>query len=156
MIMHATFNENFYIVSATVIPLFYVTLFLQGSWSEILQSVLRKGGQRADYWLVKSRKTLPDQHMRKFAYNANFTALIISTQAVFWLAELAIICGVVSEIISLTTLFYQSGSLLEIRIVFWSMVGLLVLMAVRPVFGIMYVTFINWESDDSSSKADGE
>ena len=158
--MHNAFNANFYIASATVIPLFYITLTLQGPLVEDLQRWLRKGGTSVDKWLDSTPNRGDSLPVRKyFANGLRAWIYILAWTAfdvvLFLSGMLIVLAGILGEGIALWSLFYESDTILTRQIVFWSMICLLGLMARRPTLAIFKVTWIDWsEPSDPSSKTE--
>ena len=128
-----SFNSNFYITTATVIPLLYITLFLQG---ELIQNLAKRArrlrDENADALLAWSKK------------RRSFLVIYVCLAAVF--------AGLVAEVLSIWALFYRSDNIVMRTIVLWSVLGLLVLGAANPTITVVRNLY-GWASRDTS---DGE
>jgi hypothetical protein len=69
---------------------------------------------------------------------------------IFFLGGLIILASIVGEIMSLWALFYETSNPTTGRVVLWSMIGLLGLMAIRPAAAIFKVTWVDWSETSSS------
>lgn len=145
--MHDPFNSNFYIVAATVIPLLYVALILQGSVTEDLERMNKKIGQYEDRLLINAQK-YPSK-FEHYAHDLRFwlIAYIWATLGIviaFVLSVVAILAGILAEGLSLWCLFNQSDNLWVREIVLWSTLTLLAAMAFRPILAIFKATWVKW------------
>jgi hypothetical protein len=137
--MKDNFNSNFYITAATVIPLFYITLFLQSS---VVQGLAKKVG---DKWYTLSgsmNEALERLLKRDFRLNVINVARIFlfSSYVLLPVATLILasaIAGIAAEAISLWALYYQSDNTVMRAIVLWSMLGLLALVCANPTMTIV-------------------
>src|SRR5580700_9037468 len=106
--MKDNFNSNFYITAATVIPLLYITLFLQ---SQIIQnlsrSFLRVGAKISDQFLRKAEmsRRAPLLFLDLILLAALFVLLVL-----ICLIIAAAFAGIVAEALSLWALYYQSDN----------------------------------------------
>jgi hypothetical protein len=144
--MHDPFNVNFYIVSATVTPLLYVALILQGSLTEDLERMNKKIGQYEDRLLEHAYKY--PSRFEHYATGLRFIAMSYIWALVgftaFVLSAAAILAGLLGEGLSLWCLFYQSDTFWIRETVLWSMVALLAAMAIRPILAICKVAWVKW------------
>ena len=131
--MKDSFNSDFYITAATVIPLFYITLFLQGN---LVQGLAKRVG---DTWAV------PASTIRSFlkSYILWPIANLIFVSAV---------AGIAAEALSLLALYHQSDNTVIRAIVLWSMLGLLALVGANPTIAIVRNMFRFDLPDDSADQ----
>lgn len=133
--MKDNFNSNFYITAATVIPLLYITLFLQ---SQIIQnlsrSFLRVGAKISDQFFRKAEmsRRAPLLFLDLILLAALFVLLVL-----ICLIIAAAFAGIVAEALSLWALYYQSDNVTMRAIALWSMLGLLVLVSANPTITIV-------------------
>lgn len=141
--MKDSFNTNFYLTAATVIPLFYITLFLQGN---IIQTITKmmldayRSAYRSRFEESRYRGRRMSRQMDKALKNAQLRPWILLPVIFGFTLNvllLAIFAGIISEALSLWALFYQSDSFVTREIVLWSMIGLLALLLVKPTITIM-------------------
>jgi hypothetical protein len=142
--MKDTFNTNFYLAAATVIPLLYITLFLQ---SQVMQTVTRGFAGVVDRVvsfladridalahrisvLNKSSIVYPLATVVGMAVGLIYLVIIVAVL-------IAAFAGIVAEALSLWALYYQSDNVTMRAIVLWSMIGLLVLAAANPTITII-------------------
>ena len=154
--MRDVFNANFYIVSATVIPLFYITLTLQGPMFEDLQHVARRAGTSMDKAIKRFDTDIEyPSKWRRFAYGLHTWIMIVSWATIatvtFIFAGLIILAGIAGEIISLLALYHESDTPITRSFVLWSMIGLLGLIPIRPALAIFKVTWIDWSEPKERS-----
>jgi hypothetical protein len=129
--MKDNFNSNFYITAAIVIPLLYITLFLQ---SQIIQnlsrSFLRVGAKISDQFFRKAEmsRRAPLLFLDLILLAALFVLLVL-----ICLIIAAAFAGIVAEALSLWALYYQSDNVTMRAIALWSMLGLLVLVSANPL-----------------------
>jgi hypothetical protein len=154
--MSASFNSDFYITSTAAIPLFYLAAFVQegnviSDTAKLIKNGITSARELAKNWLATMYNYLKDRDepgIRGIAYKSWLTIaflipFIITLLIPFILATVgfmllaAVFAGVVSEGISIWALFYQSDNLPLREIVLWSMLGLLVVMSVRPTVQVM-------------------
>ena len=161
--MSSSFNSDFYITSAAAIPLFYLAAFVQEGNLISDTAGLIKGGiastsELAKNWLASMLNYLKDRDepgIRGMGVKCGlivaglipfiltlFIPFILATVGLLLLA--AVFVGVLSEGISIWALFYQSDNLPLREIVLWAMLGLLVLMSVRPAVQVM--KDLSWSS----------
>jgi hypothetical protein len=141
-----SFNANYYIVSATVIPLFYVALILQGSLAEDLERMNKKIGQYVDKRIKNSERYSSKLTNKAYGLRNVSMALVWSFIGfiAFGLSALAILAGLAAEGLSLWSLLYESDSSWIRNLIFLSMVVLLIAMGVRPLLKIYRATWVNW------------
>jgi hypothetical protein len=151
--MKDSFNSNFYITAATVIPLLYITLFLQGQLIHDLAKKLRRTFFRVETtlydWETKGKSWIKRSLGVVLGLLFQFPALLIS-----YVIIASSLSGIVAESLSLWTLYYQSDNLTMRAIVLWSMIGLLVLVSVRPTITIIRLLDPDELPDESDKKAD--
>ena len=154
--MSSSFNSDFYITSAAAIPLFYLAAFVQEGnvitdTAELIKNGIASTRELAKNWLASMYNYLKDRHepgIRGIAYKCwLITAFLIPfiiillipfiLAAVGFLLLAAVFAGVLSEGISIWVLFYQSDNLPLREIVLWAMLGLLVVMSVKPAVQVM-------------------
>jgi hypothetical protein len=154
--MSASFNSDFYITSTAAIPLFYLAAFVQegnviSDTAKLIKNGITSTRELAKNWLASMYNYLKDRDesgIRGIAYKSWLTIaflipFIITLLIPFILATVgflllaAVFAGVLSEGISIWALFYQSDDLPLREIVLWSMLGLLVVMSVRPTVQVM-------------------
>lgn len=103
--LHDGFNSNFYIVTATVIPVFYLALVLQFS---IIAGIIKAAARNAH--------ALGSSAGRKIGLVRRTVrwALVLTTfYAAFGVALLVLVAGANGEIVSVLALYHQSGSRLD-------------------------------------------
>jgi hypothetical protein len=134
--MKDSFNSNFYITAATVIPLLYITLFLQGQMIQNLQ-------KRMDRLYYSGERT------------SRYRFLILNLRGSgFYIILTMALAGIAAEALSLWALYFQSDSTAIRAIVLGSMLGLLVLVAASPIITIMRNLFSGTEPDASDEEPD--
>ena len=145
--MDASFNSNFYLTSATVIPLFYITLFLQGN---VVQDTAKWAGSRfaaltnfiSLTWANRRKRMLRGAGWRAFLGAIFLVSLILIL--LMYLILLAAVIGVLSEGISIWVLLHQSDNLLLRSTVLWSMLSLLAVMSAKPT--VTVIRNLSWPS----------
>jgi hypothetical protein len=151
--MRDSFNVNFYVVAATVIPIFYLTLTLQGPFFEDLQGLARTAGNATQKWLGKLSEDETRERGLRYrlrVLRVAYTWVTIGT-GLFFFGLLIVLASVASEGISLWSLLNETDSNAARQFVLWSMIALLGLMAIKPTVAIYRVSFVNWQEDPKSS-----
>lgn len=152
--MKDSFNSNFYITAATVIPLFYITLFLQGS---LVQGFAKRVG---DKWKVPASdmSNALDRLLKRDFRRSTIDSAIVSfvyfyvLTPVVTLILISAIAGIAAEAISLWALYYQSDNTVMRAIVLWSMLGLLCLVCAKPTMTIMRNIYWSDSFDESGEE----
>jgi hypothetical protein len=146
--MKDSFNSNFYITAATVIPLLYITLFLQG---QMTQNLVRRFHDLSD----RIDKVFEDWSTNGRTWISRSTAPIVRYlyEAVGGLLAVVImvlpLAGIAAEGFSLWALYYQADNNTMREVVLWSMLGLLILVSANPTIAI---TRNLWSFDGSDKK----
>lgn len=117
-----TFNADFYITAATVIPLLYITLTLQGSTYEDYITQMKATHERL-------YRTLPIETSARRAISGlvKFVSLYFATAAI-WFA------GLFGELAAILSLVSRSADPGRELFTLTSIVALLFLVAARPVW----------------------
>lgn len=124
--MNRAFNENFYIVTATINPIFFLALTLQGSfYGRLMERV-----NNAVKALVKAGKE------KNTTWKTVVLAYIGIGVAGFAMAIL--IAGFGGEFLALHALYNQSGSNHIQALVFWSTAGMIFITAAIPGWTVMH------------------
>ena len=153
--MSSSFNSDFYITSAAAIPLFYLAAFVQeGNVISDTAGLIRNGitstRELAKDWLAAMfsyLRELDEPGIRGIGFKCclitasliPFTLIVITPfilATVGFLLLAAVFAGVLSEGISIWALFYQSDNLPLREVVLWAMLGLLVVMSVKPALQV--------------------
>lgn len=137
--MKDSFNSNFYITAATVIPLLYITLFLQSQmiqnlakWvTDINEKRLMIAHRIMEIWADKSFRIrlaimFSSTVLIAFIFSCLSAAILIMTFA-----------GAVSEALTFWVLYYQTDSVWMRRFVLWSIFALLLLVCSGPTITII-------------------
>jgi hypothetical protein len=154
--MSTSFNSDFYITSTAAIPLFYLAAFVQegnviSDTAKLIKNGIASTRELAKNWLAAMYNYLKDRDepgIRGIAYKCwLITAFLIPFIVILlipfilvtvgFLLLAAVFAGVLSEGISIWALFYQSDNLPLREIVLWAMLGLLVVMSVKPAVQVM-------------------
>ena len=137
--MNNTFNQNFYIVTATIIPIFFLALTLQGSFYGNLQSKADEG--------VKALAKALEETMANREPSLKMMAPGYIALGVAFFAFLIVFAAFVGELFSLRALYYQNETDQAEAFVFWSTVGLILLTSAIPAWamgGVFYrIMFIS-------------
>jgi hypothetical protein len=100
------FNSNFYIVTATVIPVFYLALVVQAPMLNRIVSRLGKSSDRM--WVYPTDKI---GHARRYPKVKLRSFILIGSSLVpFIVGAAALISSIVGEIDSVLALYYQSDN----------------------------------------------
>jgi hypothetical protein len=161
--MSSSFNSDFYITSAAAIPLLYLAAFVQegnviSDTARLIKSGIAATRELAKKWLAAMLNYLKDRDepgIRGIAVKCclitacliPFTLILLIPfilEAIGCMLLAAVLVGVMSEGISIWALFYQSDNLLLREIVLWAMLGLLVVMSVKPAVRVM--NDLSWSS----------
>lgn len=124
--MRLTFNSNFYLTTATVIPLLYLALILQAS---IIGDILTK----LNHAIETVSKWRPRFDVVGFLM---YVIYIVATLLVA-AATLIIVGGVVGEIIAITALFHQSDTQTQRQSVLNATIILLIATVLAPTWTIV-------------------
>jgi hypothetical protein len=116
--MPHAFNENFYIVTATVNPLFFLALTLQGSFYESLIKRINAG--------VK----LPASESERHGWKAEIAQTAFT--AIWIFANVIPLAGFFAEFGSIAALYHQADFPVGREIVYWSTMGMIFLTAAIP------------------------
>ena len=155
--MDSSFNySDFYVTSAAAIPLFYLAVFVQegnviSDTAELIKSGIAATRELAKKWLAFMYNHLKDQNepgIRGIGAKCGLITVFVIPfililiipfilAAVGLLLLAAVFAGVLSEGISIWALFYHSDNLPLREIVLWAMLGLLVVMSVKPAVQVM-------------------
>jgi small-conductance mechanosensitive channel len=149
--MASSFNSDFYLTSAAAIPLFYLAAFVQegnviSDSAGLIKNGIASTHKLAKNWLAAMFNYLKDRDepgIRGIGFKCCLIAaglipfililFIPLILAMVWILLLTVVlAGVLSEGISIWALFYQSDNLPLREIVLWAMLGLLVVMSVKP------------------------
>jgi predicted membrane-bound spermidine synthase len=143
--MNNGFNHDFYVTAAAVIPLLYITLFLQGQLIEDIAKTVNRIATRN----VRVFQSLVSKPSRFHQVNEMVKPLLVVyvVTPVIYVVLAAPFAGIIAEALSLWALFYGSDSLTMREIVLWSMFGLLVLISAKPVMSI-YTKLFYFELDE--------
>ena len=160
--MDSSFNPNFYITAAAAIPLFYLAAFVQDGNVIADTGGLIKRGIASTARLTRSRTASTVKYVkgrgqpgirgagvRSCLTVAFLLPFLLSLFILFILATVgfllmaAVSVGVLSEGISIWSLFYQSDNIFLREIVLWTMLGLLGVMSVKPT---AHVIELSWSS----------
>jgi len=146
--MDTSFNPNFYLTTATVIPLFYITLFLQEG--NVIQDLAKWVGSRFaavtdDISQIRKNRGRPG--LRGAGLTAGLTTFFLISCiliALMYVILAATVVGILAEGISIWALFYQSDNLILRGIVLWSILGLLAVMSAKPTATV--IRNLSWPS----------
>lgn len=129
--MNDTFNANFYIVTATINPIFFLALTIQGSfYGGLIERI------NSEVKVMEKKESATSWKDIGSAYLA--LGLVM-------LAAAILISGVGSEVIAIIALCYQHSTNHWQLFVLWSTVGIIILTAVVP--GLSFVrAFFNLEA----------
>lgn len=150
--MKNSFNSDFCITAATVIPLLYITLFLQG---QLIQDLAQRVGSR----YMSHSKALVDILGRwetRVFQRGDFRSAGLAVGNAYLLTPVlslilaSALAGIAAEALSLWALYYQSDNVVMRAIVLWSTLGLLVLVCASPTITIVR----NLYSLDSQAESD--
>jgi len=124
--MTSTFNENFYIVTATVNPIFFLALTLQGTFYNSIISKIHDGVNALAATTAAGAK-ISDKDMAKglFGFSAFCFALAI------------LLAAFSAELFALLALYDRSDDSYGREFVFWSTIGMLSLTATIPAVAAM-------------------
>jgi len=148
--MRDGFNSNFYITTATVIPLFYITLFLQ---SQVMQNLALRYS-RAFFAYVGGI----GRWTRRASGTWRYVRLLLGAlagMAAFPLTYAIVFvpfAGVIAEWYSLWALYHQSDTAAWRLFVLWSGLGLLVIVSANPTLTIYRNVLGLRPSDESAEK----
>jgi hypothetical protein len=147
------FNHDFYITAATVIPLLYITLFLQGQSIEEMAHKVNLA-LTANVAIMTRYLEDKDKHRRRSSRTRFVKAFLVTYVwgPLVYVVMAATLAGVVAEAISLWALFYSSDNRVMRGIVLWSMFGLIALMSANPTTRIFQRLF----STASLNRSDGQ
>lgn len=131
--MKDSFNSDFYITAATVIPLLYITLFLQGQVIQISSLFFM-------YIVTKDTKFWDASPLTR---NLSDASWLTRNHLVRWLATPIVLAipltptaGILAEVSALLALYYHSDYGVR-TFILWSMLGLLFLVPVSAGITIM-------------------
>jgi GNAT superfamily N-acetyltransferase len=124
--MRSVFNSDFYVAAATVIPVLYLALGVQGS---LLTGVIA----RLNKSLRMMSRQRPDTPLRQLG----LVCRVAVSYALMAVAILVVAAGVVGEGAALLALYHQKGGPGTGRLVLASLIALLVLTAVSPVWALI-------------------
>jgi hypothetical protein len=119
------FNANFYIVAATINPIFFLALTLQGSF---YGGLIEKINDDTD----KTVKATQDKRIMTFKDSLR----VLIMDAALLVAIAIIVAGVGGEIVALVALYHQTASTVEQAFIFWSTVGVISITAVTPALAL--------------------
>ena len=130
---HATFNADFYVTAATVIPLFYVALTLEGeTFAQLLTRLIKNASLEDVAHLFGSGK-----------YSAILISRLFILIGSIFAAVAIVVGGIAGEFYAFMALYKRSGNFLVPiwpvagvpvqRFVFFSVGALLLVVAVGPV-----------------------
>ena len=137
--MKSTFNDDFYLVTATVIPLLYLALILQ---APMIGRMLSAMGDAIDR--MKDRR--PKSVIVAFLIWGMYYAWMLAGIAGF--AILGI--GVSSEVFGILALFHQSDTYTHRKFVLFSTVVLLLITLITPAWTLArdwknsFYRFLSW------------
>lgn len=160
--MKDSFNTNFYLAAATVVPLFYITLFLQGQMVQNLALRFVEATNKTISFLADRIDILGKYRVLGKNSILSFLAFLagillgIPVLLILTAIMVAAFAGIAAEAISLWVLYYQSDSVFVRVVVLWSMLGLLVLIAANPTITVvrtLYHVFLE-PADTSDKKPD--
>lgn len=124
--MRSDFNSDFYVAAATVIPVLYLALGVQGS---LLTGVITRLNKSLR---VMSRQR-PDTPLRQLG----LVGRVAVSYALMVVAILIVAAGVVGEGAALLALYHQKGGPASGRLVLGSLIALLVLTAASPTWALI-------------------
>lgn len=138
--MENNFNHDFYVTVATVVPLLYITLFLQGQqvqdFGKKLGGMIDKSsegfGRILGSW---SEGKFQLKHIWEFFWLASFASFGIG--GMFYAVLVTMAAGPVAIGYSFWALFYRSDVHFMRVIVLLSTVGLLLLVCLNPIGSIV-------------------
>ncbi len=136
--MQDTFNFNFYLATAAVLPLLYITLVLQGPVFDDFERMAKR--------LREYRLRIMRIHPVRY-YVAAFLSTIW-----FYFVVIVIAAGIIGEAVSLWALYYESDTIIIRKAVLWSTLGLLGLLTIRPVVGIYKATIRGRDEAEQASE----
>ena len=124
--MNASFNVNYYIVIATINPIFFLPLTLQGTfYGSLIQRI--------------NRTTEGISHLLKEGEEVSWKTPIDSwVVLVLWQLAIAILAaGIGSEVASLLALYRQQASSGVQQFTLWATVGIIVVTAITPGWTVL-------------------
>jgi hypothetical protein len=127
--MEAAFNHDFYTTSATVIPVLYLALSVQGTLVGNLLTHLESA-------IHTMRTTVPDTLPKQWALIiAQYTALIVYSAA-----SLIVVGAAGGEILAIIALDHRSDNTMLRNLVLAAVIGLVVILAADPLWKLSW----NW------------
>jgi hypothetical protein len=148
--MKDSFNFNFYITSATVIPLLYITLFLQ---TEQMQNLAKSVGDEMQQVLDTINYRIA--HSSGIRHRLIIAFGIILAYPVMLLVSWAFLaiglCGFVAEVLSLVALYTQWDNSTAEQIVLGAMLALLALVIINPTITV-YLNLWSKKKPDTTTK----
>ena len=123
--MSDPFDENFYIVTATIIPIFFLALTLQGSFYGRLMDKINEG--------INALAESVGTELSTKSQLKGLLAILISG-----LAMLIVFGGFAGEIFSLLALYRQSDNIHIKLTVLWSTMGLILLTLAIPAWAVVH------------------
>ncbi len=105
----ATFNSEFYVVAATIIPLLFVALAVEGRFIQDLLSAFERAGKA---WVAVGRwqEFLAELTQRRHTERTARIILGLTAAAVGVLAVGIAICATASEILAILGLYHQAAA----------------------------------------------
>lgn len=127
--MDAAFNHDFYVTSATVIPILYLALSVQGTLVGNLITHLESA-------IHTMRTTVPDTLRKQWALIiAQYTALIVYSAA-----SVIVVGAAGGEILAIVALDHRSDNTMLRNLVLKAVIGLVVILAADPLWKLSW----NW------------
>jgi hypothetical protein len=122
--MNDTFNVNFYIVTATINPIFFLALTLQGSFYNSLQGKVDENVKALHKALERTRKHEP--------MPIAMTVPAYFAMGLILFAFLIVIAALIGELLSLLVLYREYAASQTGTYVLWSTAGLILLTLAIP------------------------
>ena len=137
--MDKNFNSNFYIVTATIIPVFYLAMVVQAPLLNGIVSRLAKNLDRM--WIYPSKensekKIHPKTRARSFILIGSFLVPVVT-------GLVALLASVIGEIDSVLALYYQTDSKYYKRAALTAIFALLAATLIGPLWTtlVAYIRF---------------
>ncbi len=124
--MRTAFNSDFYVTAATVIPVLYLALGVQGS---LLAGVIAG--------LNKYLRAMSQLRPNSIRRQVGLVIRLVGAYVLMIAAGLIVGAGVAGEIAALLTLYHQSGTPVTGRLVLYSLIALLAFTAASPGWALV-------------------
>jgi hypothetical protein len=126
---HGAFNANFYVAAATVIPVLYLALTLQGP---TVRRLMERGIDQSYKVLMLELKKESNKSWRQ--RQAEIWGRSILTVAFIYTNFIIFSSGIIGESIAIVALYHESASTLSGEFVLGATIGLLAVIAASQLF----------------------